>query len=405
MPLTDTAVRNAKPDSTKTLRLKDERGLYLEISPAGGKWWRLRYWIRGKENRLSLGVYPDVTLKDARERRDDARRLISQGIDPSAVRKGDQAQAVEDALTFEVVAREWFTKMRANWGDSTAEIILGRLERSLFPVIGSTPIKLITPREVLNAVRQIEVRGFHESARRALQHCGQVFRYAVASGLADTDPTPALRGALQASPERHHPSVTDPKAVAELMRAIEAYQGSIVTACALKLAPLLFVRPGELRHAEWSEIDLEAAEWRIPGPKMKMRSPHIVPLSRQSLSVLEELRPITGLGRYLFPSERTPVRAMSENTVNAALRRLGYSKDEMTGHGFRSMASTLLNELGWNRDAIERQLAHAERDGVRAAYNYADYLPERRKMMQAWADHLDVLREGGKVVPIFKAMD
>jgi len=222
--------------------------------------------------------------------------------------------------------------------------------------------------------------------------------------LADSDPTRDLRGALSPTNEKHHASLTEPGAVSELLRTIETYKGSLITRCALKLAPLTFVRPGELRHAEWSEINEEAAEWRIPAHKMKMRTQHIVPLSKQALAVLEEIKPLTGTGRYVFPGERTASRPMSENTVTAALRRLGYAKDEMTGHGFRSIASTLLNELGWNRDAIERQLAHAERNNVRAAYNFAEFLPERRKMMQAWADHLDTLREGGKVVPMFKAV-
>ena len=273
----------------------------------------------------------------------------------------------------------------------------------MLPPFGNLPIKKVTPKIILEAVRVIEGRGCHETARRTLQCCGQIFRYAVASDLIESDPTPSLRGALVTVVEKHRASITDPKAVGPLMRALWGYEGSPVTAYALRLAPLTFVRPGELRHAEWSEFDTEAAEWRIPGIKMKMKEQHIVPLSRQALAVLEDLRPHTGGRRYLFPSERTGERPMSENTVNAGLRRLGYSKEELTGHGFRSMASTLLNEQGWNRDAIERQLAHSERNGVRAAYNYAEFMPERRRMMQAWADYLDALREGGKVVPLFKA--
>jgi len=403
MPLTDTAVRNAKPDTSKTLQLKDERGLYLEIPPRGSKRWRLRYWIKTKENRLSLGIYPEVSLKEARELRDEARKLIAKGIDPSAVRKGEVAQATEEATTFELVARQWHEKFNTKWTPGHAARIMTSLQQDAFPWIGSKPIRDILPPEVLSVARRVESRGAIETAHRLVGNIGMVFRYAVAAGLADSDPTRDLRGALSPTNEKHHASLTEPGAVSELLRTIETYKGSLITRCALKLAPLTFVRPGELRHAEWSEINEEAAEWRIPAHKMKMRTQHIVPLSKQALAVLEEIKPLTGTGRYVFPGERTASRPMSENTVTAALRRLGYAKDEMTGHGFRSIASTLLNELGWNRDAIERQLAHAERNNVRAAYNFAEFLPERRKMMQSWADHLDALREGGKVVPIFRA--
>lgn len=403
MPLTDLAVRNAKPGS-KTVRLRDERGLYLEISPKGGKWWRFRYMLKGKANMLSLGVYPDISLKDARIRRDEARKLLANGIDPGQVRKDQKAEAIEDSNTFEKVAREWFAKFRLTWTASHGDRIMRRFEKDIFPWIGARPIKDILAPELLTTVRRIEARGAIETAHRALQNCGQVFRYAVASGFADRDISGDLRGAIPPSKEKHHASVTDPKEVAALLRTIETYQGSFITMCALRLAPLTFVRPGELRHAEWEEINLEAAEWRIPGAKMKMRQQHIVPLAKQAVRILQDLRPLTGSGRYLFPSVRTAARPMSENTVNGALRRLGYSKEEMTGHGFRSMASTLLNEQGWNRDAIERQLAHAERDNIRAAYNYAEFLPERRRMMQAWADYLDELKNKGKVIAIAKSV-
>ncbi len=404
MPLTDTACRNAKAlEKSKPIKLFDERGLFLIVTPKGGKWWRFKYRFEGKEKLLSLGTYPDVPLADARERREAARKLLAQGTDPGAARKEGQAKAEADALTFEVVARQWYEKKRPFWTPGTAERILRRLDKDLLPPLGGTPIKKVTPRQILDAVGIIEQRGCKETARRALQDCGSIFKYAFANTLIAMDPMPATRGAIVSAPVVHHPSITEPRAVGGLMRALWGYEGSPVTSAALKLAALTFVRPGELRHAEWSEIDTEAAEWRIPAHKMKMRSPHIVPLSRQALEVLVALRPLTGIGGYLFPSERTIERPMSENTVNAALRRLGYAKEEMTGHGFRSMASTLLNERGWNRDAIERQLAHAERNGVRAAYNYAEFMPERRRMMQAWADYLDALREGGKVVPIFKA--
>ena len=399
MPLTDTMVRNAKPGQ-KAIRLKDDRGLYLEVTPAGGKLWRLRYWLNSRENRISLGVYPDVSLKDARERRDEARKLIANGVDPSKARQEEKAEAAAEALTFEHVAREWYERFKPKWSPSHSLDVIQRLEKNVFPSLGPKSIRDIAAPELLAAVRLIEGRGAVESARRILQMCGQIFRYAIATGQADRDIAADLRGSLPPAREKHHASITDPKAVAQLMRAIDGYQGAFMVLCALRLAPLVFVRPGELRHAEWSEIDLDGAEWRIPAPKMKMKEQHIVPLSRQAVAILRELHPLTGAGRYVFPSVRTSARAMSENTVLAALRRLGYTKDEMTGHGFRSMASTLLNELGWNRDAIERQLAHAERNAVRAAYNFAEHLPERRRMMQAWADYLDKLKAGAKVTPL-----
>jgi len=404
MPLTDVAVRNAKP-GPKTVRLRDERGLYLEISPKGGKWWRFRYMLKGKANMLSLGVYPDISLKDARIRRDEARKLLANGIDPGQARKDQKAEAIEDSNTFEKVAREWFAKFRLTWTASHGDRIMRRFEKDIFPWIGARPIKDILAPELLTTARRIEARGAMETAHRALQNCGQVFRFGVASGYTDRDISGDLRGAIPPSKEKHHPSVTDPKEVAALLRAIETYQGSFITLCALRLAPLTFVRPGELRRAEWEEINLDAKEWRIPKAKMKMRQQHIVPLSNQAMRVLQDLHPLTGSGRYLFPSVRTAARPMSENTVNGALRRLGYSKEEMTGHGFRSMASTLLNEMGWNRDAVERQLAHAERNNIRAAYNYAEYLSERRKMMQGWADYLDKLRAGAKVLRLSGTTD
>ena len=304
------------------------------------------------------------------------------------------------AESFEAIAREWFSKHKPNWVASHADKIEARLERDLFPWLSERPIAAINAPELLTVLRRIEARGALDTAHRAKQDCSAVFRYAVATGRAERDPTGDLRGALPPAKGGHFATITEPKAVGELLRAINGYTGTFITGCALRLAPLVFVRPGELRSAEWSEFDLDAAEWRIPAVKMKMKAPHIVPLSKQAMAVLNELQPQTGEGRYLFPSERTGERPMSENTVNAALRRLGYSTDQMTGHGFRAMASTLLNEQGWNKDAIERQLAHAERNRVRASYNYAEHLPERRKMMQAWADYLDRLTEGSKIMKI-----
>ncbi len=400
MPLTDIAVRNIKPDNSKTLRLKDDRGLYLEVSPAGGKWWRLRYWIAGKENRLSLGVYPEVTLKDARERRDEARRLLSNGIDPSAVRKGLHAEALTDKETFELIAEEWFSKHRHTWAENTAETIIGRLRKDVFPYIGSRPIRDITAPELLTVIRRIESRGAVETARRDLQKCGQIFRYALATGRAERNVALDLGGAIPPPKKQHFASIHEPKEIGELLRAIDGYRGSHVTRCAMKLAPLTFVRPGELRHAEWAEIDLDNAEWRIPAARMKMREKHIVPLSHQALNILLELHPLTGTGKYVFPGERSYARPMSENTVLVGLRRLGYVKGEMTGHGFRSMASTTLHEQGWPSEVIERQLAYGDRNKIRASYNFAQHLPERRRMMQAWADYLDGLKDGGKIVPI-----
>ncbi|SEQ61763.1 Integrase [Solimonas aquatica] len=398
VPLTEIQVRTAKPQE-KAKRLFDGGGLYLEVSPAGGRWWRLKYRFEGKEKRLSLGVYPEVSLKDARSRRDEARKLIAAGIDPSADRQADRARKAEaGANSFEALAREWIERQATKWTQDYRDTILRRLERNVFPWLGVRPVADIKAPEVLATLRRIEARGAVETAHRANQVCSAVFRYAVATGRAESDPTTSLKGALPPWRKEHHASITEPKAVGELLRAIYGYQGTFTTACALKLAPLLFVRPGELRRAEWAEFDLDGAEWRIPAEKMKMRAPHIVPLSAQAVAILRELQRLTGKARYLFPGERSRHRPMSENTVNAALRRLGYSSEQMTGHGFRSMASTLLNEQGWHRDAIERQLAHGERNSVRAAYNYAEHLPERRKMMQSWADYLDALREDRKVL-------
>jgi integrase len=403
MALTDKAIRAAK-HGDKPVRLYDGGGLYIELAPNGGKWWRLKYRFAGKEKRLSLGVYPHVALKRARERRDDAKRLLANGIDPSEQRKAHKATVTERAAnSFEAVAREWFAAFSPKWVKGHSDKILRRLEHNVFPYLGGRPIAEVASRELLAVLRKVESRGALETAHRTKQNCSQVFRYAVATGRAERDPTIELRGALKPPRERHHPSITDPKGIGALLRAIDGYDGSLVTKCALRLAPLVFVRPGELRRAEWTEFNIDKAEWRIPPERMKMRELHIVPLSSQAIDVIKEVQPLTGRGKLVFPGARTNGRPMSENTVNAALRRLGYSKDQMTGHGFRSMASTHLNEQGWHRDAIERQLAHAERDGVRAAYNFAEHLPERRRMMQAWADYLDALKAGAKVTTIRKA--
>ncbi len=395
MPITHVAIVNAKPRE-KPYRLFDGRGLYLEVSPSGGRWWRFKYRFQGKEKRMSLGVFPEVSIKEARETLDDVRRQLRAGVDPveeSKKRKqGIAASAPPAGDSFEAVAREWFAKHSPAWAPGHGDKIIRRLELNVFPWLGAKPIAGIKPLELLGVIQRIEQRGANETAHRALQNCGRVFRYAVATGRAERDITRDLIGALAPVIERHHASIVEPQAVGALLRDIDGYAGSVVVRCALRVAPLVFVRPGELRMAEWSEFNLDEGEWRIPAARMKMRAPHFVPLSTQAVEILRELHPLTGDGRYVFPGEANRSRPMSNNTVNAALRRLGYSKREMTGHGFRSMASTLLNEQGWHPDAIERQLAHQEQNEIRAAYNYAKHLPERRKMMQAWADYLDLLK-------------
>lgn len=398
MPLSELAIRNAKP-TTKSRKLFDGRGLFLIVTPTGGKWWRFKYRVAGKEKLISLGTYPDISLKVARDSRDKARKLLAKGIDPSQVRKAaNEALLAND--TFEMVAREWFAKQSPGWAPSHSSKIIRRLERDIFPWIGSKKIDSLSALEILRVLRRIENRGALETAHRAKQNCSQVFRYAIATGGADRDSTAELKGAIPRAPVRHHPSITEPKAVGELLRALDGYRGSIITKCALQLAPLVFVRPIELRMAMWAEIDLDGSEWRISAKRMKERRQHIAPLAKQALEIFSELMPMTGNCQYVFPGVRTSERPMSENTVNAALRRLGYSGSEMTGHGFRSIASTLLNEQGWTPDAIERQLAHGQRNAVRAAYNYAEYLAERRRMMQAWADYLDQLKRGGTAISL-----
>ena len=394
--LSDTRVRAAKPRE-KAYKLYDERGLFLFVTPTGGRLWRLKYRVRDREKLISLGAYPDVGLKRAREKRDEARKLLADGVDPSAERQERRTALLE---TFEGVAEEWLELQSKSLAAETISILGTRLKSALYPYLGSRPITAITAQELLGALRRIEARGRHETAHRVRALAGRVLRYAVATGRAQHDVAADLKEALAPVKSRNFASVTEPVRVGELMRAIDGYTGHPVTALALKLAPLVFVRPGELRAAEWTEFDLLAAEWRIPGARMKMGDPHIVPLSRQALAILRELEPLARGGRYLFPSLRTRDRPMSNNTINAALRRLGYTSQEQTGHGFRTMASTLLNEQGFPPDVIELQLAHSERNKVRAAYNKAQRLSERRKMMQAWADYLDGLRAGANVIPI-----
>ncbi|HYM85180.1 MAG TPA: integrase arm-type DNA-binding domain-containing protein [Pseudoxanthomonas sp.] len=402
MPLTDTAIRKAK-SALKTQRLFDGGGLYLEVAPAGGKWWRLKYRHGGKEKRLSLGTYPDTGLADARGKRDDARKLLAAGIDPGVHRKIERAAGEErSANSFEVVGREWFAKEKSGWVKGHSDKVLRRLENDLFPWLGKRPVAEITAKELLGTIMRIVDRGAVDTAHRALQNSGQIFRYAIVTDRAKQNPATDLRGALPAAEESHLPAITDPDKVGGLLRAIDGYAGSFVTKCALRLAPLLFVRPGELRHAEWAEFDLGKAEWNIPAAKMKMKQAHLVPLSEQAVAVLQEIHPLTGPTGYVFPGARSHKRPMSDNAVLAALRRMGFAQDEMSGHGFRAMARTILDEVLHIRpDYIEHQLAHAVRDPNGRAYNRTAHLAERRKMMQAWADYLDTLkRDDSKVVPL-----
>jgi integrase len=401
MSLSDTAIKNTKPGA-KPIKLADEKGLFLLVTPAGGKWWRLKYRFGGKEKLLSLGTYPEVSLKDARQRRDDARKLLANDIDPSVNRKAVKATKTERAAnSFEVIAREWFSKKSQGWAASNADKIIKRLENDAFPWLGARPITEITPPELLKVLRRIEERGAVESAHRLRNYCSAIFRYAIVTGRAERDASADLRGALPPSVTQHRAAITDPNAIAALLRAIDGYQGTFVTKCALRLAPVLFVRPGELRKAEWAEIDLDKAEWNIPAERMKMRDPHLVPLSTQAIEILRELHPMTGGGRYVFPGARTNGRPMSDNAVLAALRRMGYAKDEMSGHGFRAMARTILDEVLQVRpDFIEHQLAHAVRDPNGRAYNRTAHLVERRKMMQLWSDYLDKLKAGAEVIPL-----
>lgn len=399
MALTDTTIRNAKPGE-RPIRLFDGGGLYLEVSPTGGKWWRLKYRFDGKEKRLSLGVYPDVSLKDARDRREASRKLLANGIDPSENRKAmKSARADLAANSFEMLAREWFAKFSATWAANHSDRIIRRFERDIFPWIGARPITEVTARELLSVMRRIESRGALETAHRALGNCGQVFRYATATGRADRDLSIDLRGALPPVKGEHFAATTEPKRGAEILRAMDGYEGTLTVRCALRLAPLVFVRPGELRKAEWAGIDLDAQEWRYT--VTKTNTPHIVPLSRQAMEILRELQPLTGRGRFVFPGARSTGRPMSDNAILAAMRRMGINKEEMSGHGLRAVARTILDEvLGVRPDYIEHQLAHAVRDPNGRAYNRTAHLPERQKMMQQWADYLDKIKIGAEIVPL-----
>ena len=411
MALADTFVRQVKHSGKAAGdKYTDGGGMYLLVKPSG-RYWRMDYAHGGKRKTLALGVYPEVSLAKARQRREKAREQLADGIDPSLAKQEEkQAQADAAANTFEAIARVWLTKTASKRAEVTQSRITILLEKDVFPFIGTMPISKIKPRDVLDkAVRKVEARGSIDTAHRAKQICGQVFRYAVAVGLAERDVTADLRGALAAIPESHFSAITEPKQTGDLMRAIFDYAGHPCTVAALKLSPLVFVRPGELRIAEWAEIDLDAAEWRIPGRVddakghkvygMKMATPHIVPLAPQAVEVLQALLTASGTRALLFPGERDHDKPMSNNTILAALKRMGYA-GRMTGHGFRGVASTILHEQGYPHHVIELQLAHQERDDVSASYNHATYLTERRAMMAKWADHLDKLRKGADVIQI-----
>ena len=399
-PLSEVRVRTTKPKE-KEYKLFDGGGLFLLVTPSGGKLWHFKYRFDKKEKKLTFGPYPEISLLEARQRRDEARNQLEHGIDPGAARKAQKQVETQSMETFEVIAREWHIKYTPTWAPGHASKVIRNLERDLFPWIGSRPINEIKAPELLSALRRIELRGALDTAHRVRTNASQVFRYAVATGRAERNPATDLIGALPPTIDKHLPSITDPKEVAPLLRAMEGYQGSFVVQCALRLAPLFFVRPGELRHAEWSDIDIEEAVWNIPAQKMKMKMAHIVPLCKQAIEILKELKPLTGASKYVFPSGRSFARPMSENAVNAALRRMGYDQGTMTGHGFRAMARTILDEVLHIRpDYIEHQLAHAVRDPNGRAYNRTAHLEERRKMMQQWADYLDSLKTGAVIVPL-----
>lgn len=399
MPLTDAAIRTAKPGE-KPYKLADERGLFLLVNPNGAKWWRLKFRVEGKEKALSLGTYPDTSLKEARSKRDEARKQLAEGIDPSQQRKAIKAaREGVTANSFEVICREWLENKRSNIEEAQYKKALARLEKDVFPWMGSRPIAEITAPEVLAVLRRIDARGARYTAHKAKSEISQCFRYAIATGRAERDPCPDLRGAIPAPKTENRPAITDPKAAGELLRAIDGFKGTFVVRCALLLAPLLFVRPGELRKATWDGFDLDKGEWRYFINKTKTE--HLVPLASQAAAILRELHALTGHGSYVFPG-RDPKRPMSDAAINAALRRMGYdTKTEITGHGFRAMARTILHEeLHIKPEVIEHQLAHQVADALGTAYNRTKFIKERKVMMQTWADYLDKLKAGAAVIPL-----
>jgi len=399
--LSEVAVKGAKPQG-KQYKLRDGAGLFLVVEPGGKKWWKYRTVFAKKETSFSFGEHPLVSLSQARGERDKANSSRANGIDPTAMRRAEKATQ-SNMGSFEAVAREWHARFLSTWSETHGKTLLVRLVRDVFPYIGARPIGEVTPPEILAVLRRIERRSL-ETAHRIKITCGQVFRYAVASGYAGSDPTISLKGALPPHSKRHMAAPTDPKTAAPLLRMLAGYQGTFVVACALRLSPLVFVRPGELRQAEWKDIDLDAAEWRYLATKTKTE--HIVPLSRQAVAILQELFPLTGQGKYVFPSSRSVTRPMSNNTVNAAMRRMGIdTQNELTGHGFRAMARTILDEvLGFRPEIIEQQLAHSVKDPLGRAYNRTKHLPERKELMQRWADYLDKLTAGAEIIPIMAAI-
>ncbi|RMH52475.1 MAG: DUF4102 domain-containing protein [Zetaproteobacteria bacterium] len=400
--LTDARVRSAKvPPGQKLAKLSDGGGLYLIVTEVS-KRWQLDYRLNGRRKSMSLGTYPEISLKRARELRDDARSLLAEKRDPVAVRQAERRAALD---TFEATAFEWLHKRKRALAPGYVRTIEQRLANDILPYLGKRPVREITAPEILDVLRRIEARGAQESAHRCRIIIGQVIRYGIATGRALGDPTAGLRGALSRPRPRNMAAVTDPRELGGLLRAVWGYEGHPVVRAALRLLPYTFVRPGELRHAEWAEFDFQDAMWRIPAHRMKVkdRGAHLVPLSRQAMDILMELRPLTGHGRLVFPGIRTDARPISDNTLNAAMRRMGIAKDEHTAHGWRATVRTILSEQGWNPIVLERQLAHAEKSEVVAAYHRAEYLPERRRLMQSWADYLDALREGASVVPIHQA--
>ena len=406
MPLTDTFVRSVKPDSSKAAGAKhsDGYGLYLHVKEAG-KYWRMAYRFAGKQKTLALGIYPEVSLAQARKRREDARALLADGIDPSVAKRETRAEEVAQAhSTFEKLALLWLDKTAKERRPRSQTKIAAWLKKDVIPFIGHMPINSIKPRDVLAVVRKVEARGSIESARRIGQLCGQVFRFAVAADIAERDVTADLQGAYAKGEKRHHGAITEPGKLGLLLRDLDAYIGHPYCTAAMRLAPLVFLRPGELRTGEWSEIDFDKAEWRIPAAKMKMDNDHIVPLSTQALAILKEAHQLTGDGRYIFPSIRSTNQPMSGNTINAALRAMGYDYDTQTAHGFRATARTILDEvLGERVDLIEHQLAHAVKDANGRAYNRTAHLPARKAMMQRWADYLDKLKRGAEIIPFKQA--
>ncbi len=407
--LTTVAANKAQPRD-KPFRLAAGGGLYLEVTPTGAKYWRWKYRHAGKEKRVALGVFPGVSLADARQRRDDERAKLRDGTDPLAHRKKQKILAqLADANSFEAVGREWLATKQGEWVPIHTAKVLAWLEQHVFPTIGALPIAELEAPDVLAMLRRLVQRGTLNTAGRVREVVSAIFRYGIATGRCKRNPAADLRDALPKVSAKNFAAITEPSAVAELLRAIDGYQGHPVTLAALRLSPLLFQRPGELRGMAWSEVDLDAGEWSIPATRRKLRkaakenprtAPHVVPLCAQAVAILRDLHSLTGKGTLVFPGVRDVRRPMSENTVNAGLRRLGYTTEQMTGHGFRHMASTRLNELGWNPDAIERQLSHRDKDAIRGTYNLAQYMAERRMMMQAWADYLDALKTGSNVTPI-----